>query len=200
LPLLYEEINLKINIVFASRDISRASLFLETLGRNGYSVITAQKAKEVMSLLTHRACDMLLLGQNLLDEDGLSFLKGLRARNKILPVAVLLESPDTILEHVPAGFFQQSEGSGIHSSRPGASPKITFKLAFFQLGADECLGYNQDIHESMARIRAVLRRTSTQQPDALVKMGEIELNLSSYTLRISGKNVLIKKPCFNSFR
>ena len=86
---------MKINVIFASRDFSRASLILEMLSRQGYSVLTAHKAREVMGLLSEKSFDLLIMGQNLADEEGLSFLKNLRAKNKTLPVIALLESPDT---------------------------------------------------------------------------------------------------------
>lgn len=181
---------MRINVIFASRDLSRASLFLETLGRNGYSVVTSQKSKEVLGMLAQRSCDLLILGQHLSDEDGLAFLKNLRSRNKNMPVVAVLEAPDTALDHLPPGMSPDAM-PGQSGSRTGGhnAGRTTLKLAFFQLGADECLSYSQDIHESMARIRAVLRRTVSNQADEIIKTGEIELNLSGYTLKISGKPV-----------
>lgn len=170
---------MRTNVIFASRDLSRASLFMEMLERNGYSIIAAQKSKEIFGLLAQKSCDLLILGQHLSDEEGLSFLKTLRSRNKTLPVAALLDSPDTMLSRMPRGMSPETTAAG----------KMTLKLAFFQMGADECLSFNQDIHESLARIRAVLRRTVANQADEIIKMSEVELNLSSYTLKINGKQV-----------
>lgn len=170
---------MRTNVIFASRDLSRASLFMEMLERNGYSIVAAQKSKEILGLLAQKSCDLLILGQHLADEEGLSFLKTLRSRNKTLPVAALLESPDTMLSRMPPGM----------SHEKASASKMTLKLAFFQMGADECLSFNQDIHESLARIRAVLRRTVANQADEIIKMSEVELNLSSYTLKINGKQV-----------
>jgi two-component system alkaline phosphatase synthesis response regulator PhoP len=64
-------------------------------------------------------------------------------------------------------------------------------LAFFQAGADECLSLNWDVAECLARIKAVLRRMQTTPQEELIKMGEIELNLTSYTLHISGRKVAL---------
>ncbi|MFH1620337.1 MAG: response regulator transcription factor [bacterium] len=182
---------MRTNVIFASRDLSRASLFLEMLGRNGYSVVTTQKAKEALGFLAQRSCDLLVLSQHLADEDGLVFLKNLRNRNKSVPVIAILESPDTVLEHMPPGLSFETFFPGQPAPRSGgsSSARITIKLAFFQLGADECLSYSQDLHESLARIRAVLRRVAPTLPDEVMKMGELSLNLSSYTLKISGSNI-----------
>jgi two-component system alkaline phosphatase synthesis response regulator PhoP len=183
----------KINVIFAAKDFSRASLVLEMLARQGYSVLTAHKAREVMGLLSEKSFDLLIVGQNLADEEGLSFLKNLRAKNKTLPVIALLESPDTYLDHMPSGLT--AEAFHLHGS--SGAPKITYKLAFFQLGADECLSYSQDLHESMARVRAVVRRTAAVQPEELIKMNEIELNMSSYTVKIANKEITVTAKEFD---
>ncbi len=184
---------MKINVIFAAKDFSRASLVLEMLARQGYSVLTAHKAREVMGLLSEKSFDLLIVGQNLADEEGLSFLKNLRAKNKTLPVIALLESPDTYLDHMPSGLT--AEAFHLHGS--SGAPKITYKLAFFQLGADECLSYSQDLHESMARVRAVVRRTAAVQPEELIKMNEIELNMSSYTVKIANKEITVTAKEFD---
>jgi DNA-binding response OmpR family regulator len=69
--------------------------------------------------------------------------------------------------------------------------KTSLRLAFFQAGADECLMLNQDVAECLARIKAVLRRTTANSTEELIKTGPIELNLTSYTLHVSGKAVLL---------
>jgi two-component system alkaline phosphatase synthesis response regulator PhoP len=48
---------------------------------------------------------------------------------------------------------------------------------------------NWDTAECLARIKAVLRRTQSSAPEEIIKMGEIELNLTSYTLHVNGKRV-----------
>ncbi|MEW6042056.1 MAG: response regulator transcription factor [Elusimicrobiota bacterium] len=190
---------MKINIIFASKDFSRASLLLEMLSRQGYSIVTTHRSREVMGLLSQRTFDLVMMGQNLSDEEGLIFLKNLRAKNKTIPVVVILESPDTYLDHMPSGLGHESL-SVRQASLPGSlqvSNKTTYKLAFFQLGADECLSYNQDLHESLARIRAVVRRTVTSQPDEIIKMNEIELNMSSYTVKVGGREVTVTAKEFD---
>jgi len=188
----------KINIIFASKDLSRASLILEMLSRQGYCVVTANRSREVMGMLAEKTFDLVIVGQNLADEEGLSFLRNLRAKNKNIPVIAILESPDTYLDHMPSGLNLETlspRSSASGSAHP--APKISYKLAFFQLGADECLSYSQDLHESVARIRAVMRRTVSIQPDEVMKLNEIELNMSSYTVCIGGKEIKITAKEFD---
>jgi len=185
----------KINIIFASKDLSRASLMLEMLSRQGYSVATAHRSREVMGMLAEKSFDMVMVGQNLADEEGLTFLKNLRAKNKNIPVIAVLESPDACLDHMPSGLT--AETLMPHGPSGREAPKISYKLAFFQLGADECLSYSQDLHESVARVRAVVRRTVSVQPDEVLKLNEIELNMSSYTVRIAGKEIRVTAKEFD---
>ena len=56
---------MKINIIFASKDLSRASLILEMLSRQGYAVATAHRSREVMGMLAEKSFDMVMVGQNL---------------------------------------------------------------------------------------------------------------------------------------
>ncbi len=69
--------------------------------------------------------------------------------------------------------------------------RTSLRLVFFQAGADECLSLNWDVAECLARIKAVLRRTRQAGAEELIKMGAIELNLTSYTLHINGKRVAL---------
>ncbi len=72
-----------------------------------------------------------------------------------------------------------------------APDRTSLRLVFFQAGADECLSLNWDVAECLARIKAVLRRTRQAGAEELIKMGAIELNLTSYTLHINGKRVAL---------
>ena len=168
---------------------------LEMLSRQGYAVATAHRSREVMGMLSEKSFDLVMIGQNLSDEEGLAFLKNLRAKNKNIPVIAVLESPDTILDNMPSGITIQTLMP--HGPAGRDAPKISYKLAFFQLGADEVLAYNQDLHESVARIRAVIRRTASVQPEEVLKLNEVELNMSSYTVCIGGKEITVTAKEFD---
>ena len=202
---------MRINVVFASRDPNRAGVILEALGAGGMSVTVAQKAKEVMGLLGNRGCDLLLIGQKLMDEDGLNLVKTLRSRgpSRQMPIVAIVEngdapafpdkSPSTLTlfsrntAETMKRFGPDASRSAGQSSAPGAraGDRVSLRLAFFQAGADECLSLNWDVAECLARIKAVLRRTQVNPAEEVLKMGEIELNLTSYTLHVRGKKVAL---------
>lgn len=183
---------MRVNVVYASRDPNRAGVILEALGANNMSVTIAQKAKEVMGLLAHRGCDLILVGQKLIDEDGVALVKTLRSRGptRNLPIVALVEHGEVQANAeraraAYAGFYRPKEAS----PQAHAKEKVSQRLAFFQAGADECMALNWDVAEMVARIKAVLRRTQVNASEEIIKMGEIELNLTSYTLHVGGKKV-----------
>jgi DNA-binding response OmpR family regulator len=194
---------MRINILCAARDPNRAGVLLETISRNGFVLTVVQRAREVHSLLAQRGCDLLLVGQSLADEDGLNLVKLLRSRGQTrqLPIVALVDSAPppqqasdpVIVRRVPA--FGSLPGgrmpSGFQSSSMGATgaAKTSARLAFFQAGADECLSLDQDVAECLARIKAVLTRVMVKPQEEIIRMGPIELNLTSYTLKVAGKNV-----------
>jgi DNA-binding response OmpR family regulator len=200
---------MRINVVYASRDPNRAGVILEALTNGGMSVTVAQRAKEVMGLLSNRGCDLLLVGQRLMDEEGLNIVKNLRSRgpSRQLPIVALVEHGDApaFPEKQKSAYalfgqktvetmkrFEPNGKSGSGSAAPAgafASDKVSLRLAFFQAGADECLSLAWDVAECIARIKAVMRRTQTNVNEEILKMGEIELNLTSYTLHVAGKKV-----------
>ncbi|MBI5631048.1 MAG: response regulator transcription factor [Elusimicrobia bacterium] len=201
---------MRINVVYASREPNRAGAILEALSGSGMSVTTAQKAKEVLGLLAHRGCDLLLVGQKLADDEGVSLVKTLRAKaqTKQLPIVALVEhaeapaGPDKPRNTAYALFSQKTAetmkrlesnsahpGAGVVAPGAFARDRVSLRLAFFQAGADECLSLNWDMAECIARIKAVLRRTQVSSSEEVIQMGEIELNLTSYTLHVAGKKV-----------
>ncbi|MBI4422935.1 MAG: response regulator transcription factor [Elusimicrobia bacterium] len=187
---------MRINIVYAARDPNRAGSLMEAVARSGFMVATAQRSKEVMGLLGQRSCDVLIVGAQLSDEEGLGLVKSLRSKGptRQLPIIALLEH-DANAAPPPIGGFATATGQirRDHSSPPpGPAPaagRVSLRLAFFQAGADECLMLNQDVAESIARIKAVLRRTMTNPAEEVIKTGPVELNLTSYTLHVNGKEV-----------
>src|SRR4051812_5407230 len=106
------------------------------------AVTIAQRAKEVNGLLSHRGCDLLLVGQKLVDEDGVEFVKSLRAKGpgKQLPIVALVEHAEQ-----PAGggspskhayaLFGRGTPAAPSSAASSSKDRVSLRLAFFQAGA-----------------------------------------------------------------
>ncbi|MBI4249352.1 MAG: response regulator transcription factor [Elusimicrobia bacterium] len=164
---------MRINLIYAAKAHDRAFVLLDALRRNKFIVTFAKRGKEVLGLLSQRSCDVLFLGQELTDEDSIEFLRDLRNRpiGRQIPVIAFLESPEAPI----------SDNHGPHP--------MSQRLAFFQGGADECLTPDQDITECVARVKAVLRRTQVVPQDEVIAIAEINLNLTSYTVRVGARAV-----------
>ncbi|MEF3280376.1 MAG: response regulator transcription factor [Elusimicrobiota bacterium] len=190
---------IKINILFAAKDFVKSSLLIEMLKRQGYSVITSTKSRDVLSILEERKIDIMILSHELADISGLKFLKQLRSSSyKEIPVVAIVDSPNLLLDVIPKDLSSDLVLSfGSAPKGKSESPSITYKLAFFQLGADECLSYDQDLHESVARIKAVIRRIGPKETEEVIKSNEIELNMSSYTVKIAGKEIKVTAKEFD---
>jgi len=189
---------MRVNVVYASREPNRAAVILEAMAASGLSVTVAQKSKELLGLLANRSCELLLIGQRLVDEDGVAMVKTLRSRGptKQLPIIALVEhadapaaAPAAVVRSAYASYFSKSQPSP--AIAPPGSRGTSLRLEFFQAGADECLSQNWDAAECVARVKAVLRRTQINASEEIIKMGPIELNLTSYTLHVSGKRVAL---------
>lgn len=190
---------IKINILFGAKDFIKTSLLLEMIKRNGYNIITSTNSREFLSILESRNIDLLMISQSLEDINGLMLLKNIRnSKYKDIPVIAIVESPTTLLDSIPKELASDlifSYGS-TPKSKQDSNP-ITYKLAFFQLGADECLFYDQDLHESLARIKAVIRRITPKQSQEVIKVNEIELDMSSYTVKVAGKEIKVTAKEFD---
>lgn len=190
---------IKINILFGSKEFVKSSLLIEMIKRNGYNLLTTTSSREFFSLLENRNIDLVMIGQELEDVNGLILLKNIRnSQHKNIPVIAIVDSADSRVDPIPKELTSDlifSYGSTPKSRQE--NPPITYKLAFFQLGADECLFYDQDLHESIARIKAVIRRVIPQQIHEVIKVNEIELDLASYTVKVGGKEIKVTAKEFD---
>jgi DNA-binding response OmpR family regulator len=59
------------------------------------------------------------------------------------------------------------------------------------------LSYEQDLHESVARIKAVIRRVKPKESEEVIKVNEIELDLASYTVKVGGKEIKVTAKEFD---
>jgi DNA-binding response OmpR family regulator len=63
------------------------------------------------------------------------------------------------------------------------------KIIGLELGADDYITKPFSIRELLARIKAIVRRTSTNISDSIIKIGRLEINFSSFTAFDDGTDV-----------
>jgi two-component system, OmpR family, KDP operon response regulator KdpE len=131
---------------------------LRTLALNltsrGYDVTTAASATLALAQIRRMPPDLLLLDLGLPDLDGLDVIRDLHDYGPDLPIIVL------------------SARSGSHD-----------KVAALDLGAVDYVTKPFDMDELIARLRAVLRRTTLEANGLHIPVGAIDVDLDTHTVR-----------------
>jgi two-component system OmpR family response regulator len=130
----------------------------QSLSESGFSVDTAGDGEEGLAKALHTDYDAILLDLMLPRMHGGKVLQELR-KAKVTPVLVLT-----------------------------ARDAPTDKIANLNLGADDYLTKPFDLDELIARVRALIRR-STNHPSPVVRAGDIELDTSARVVRKAGQHV-----------
>lgn len=130
------------------------------LHNEGYEIIEAKDGIEALQLLENYPIDLMLLDVMMPHKDGFQVLRDIRMNRKKLPVIMLTAKSEEI-----------------------------DMLLGLEMGADDYMTKPFSMRELAARIRAVLRRSSsddeTEEQDKVLTRGDIEINLSTYEVRVN---------------
>ncbi|MEP7382726.1 MAG: response regulator transcription factor, partial [Gemmatimonadota bacterium] len=118
-----------------------------TLTDNGYRVITAMDGETGLKLALDEQPALIILDIGLPKRSGLSVAQELRARAFTAPV-LMLTARDT----------------------------VTDKVKGFEAGADDYLAKPFDYDELLARVRALLRRSTMLNEETLLRVGDLAIN------------------------
>jgi two-component system KDP operon response regulator KdpE len=121
------------------------------LTARGYEVTEAQTGTRALAAAADGAHDIIVLDLGLPDMSGLDVIRAVR---------VYAGTPIIVL-----------------SARTGSSDKV----AALDLGADDYVTKPFNMEELLARLRAATRRASTSEPNPVVRVGEIEIDLNAKT-------------------
>lgn len=159
------------NILVVDDETDLTEILKFNLETEGYNVTTAASAEEALTL-NIASYNLLLLDVMMGGMSGFAMARKLK------------EDPETA--HVPIIFL---------TARDTENDTVTG----FNLGADDYISKPFSIREVMVRVRAVLRRTTTDstadEPHVLSYQG-IELNLDKKTVNIDGQDVPFTKTEF----
>ncbi len=148
-----------IYIVEDDQNIQEIELF--ALKNSGYQVAGFETAKAFYSALDERLPELILLDIMLPDEDGLSILKRLRQRTDTQRIPVIL---------VTAKSSEIDKVKGLDG------------------GADDYLAKPFGVMELIARVKALLRRSGTQEGN-LITCGIVTLDSEKRVVSVNGKPV-----------
>lgn len=138
----------------------------EILEINGYNVETAFDGEEAIDYVTYSEYDAIILDIMLPKIDGYKVCQILRQKGIKTPV-LMLTAKDTLQD----------------------------KVKGLDIGADDYLVKPFEIEELLARIRALIRRASTEKSD-IIKIGDITVDLSKREIVRNGKKLMITPKLF----
>jgi len=139
-----------VRLLVIEDDRALASALRDGLSDQGFAVDVGQRVADARAALGLATYDGIVLDLGLPDEDGLPFLRELRARNVPTPVLVLTARGD-----------------------------VTDRVTGLNAGADDYVQKPFAFPELVARLRALLRRGAQVLPP-VVRVGDLELDAGRF--------------------
>ena len=129
------------------------------LAKDGYSVVWARTGEDALVELGRHPVRLVLLDIGLPGKDGFDVCREIRARSRV-PIMML-----TARDEEPD------------------------KVVGFELGADDYVTKPFSPRELVARMKAVLRRSESQQQGDIVELGDVVLDRESRDVTVAGRLV-----------
>jgi two-component system, OmpR family, copper resistance phosphate regulon response regulator CusR len=140
-------------------DDRKIALFIKKgLTEQSYSVDIAEDGEEGERLAEDNSYDVILIDIMIPRKSGFSLCKCIRAFSPTVPIMMLTALDST-----------------------------EDKVRGFDAGADDYLVKPFEFRELLARIRALLRRRASQDCQSTLRFADLEMDLSTHTVRRSGK-------------
>ena len=155
-----------IKILVAEDDMNIRMGLVDTLESEKYRVTEAKDGKEAVQLFKNNSFDLVLLDIMMPEKSGYDVCRDIRAIDKDICIIMLTAKGDEI-----------------------------DKVVGLQLGADDYITKPFGIHELLARITAVLRRSKRQIPakegsdNAKFMFGKFEVNSKTFKLSGQGRTI-----------
>ena len=159
-----------IYIVEDDRNIQEIELF--ALKNSGYQAVGFETAKEFYKALSSRLPELILLDIMLPDEDGMSILKRLRSRADTQKIPVIL---------VTAKATELDKVKGLDG------------------GADDYIAKPFGVMEMIARVKALLRRSSGLE-ESVLTCGDVTLDSEKHMVYAAGRPVELTYKEFELLR
>ena len=138
------------------------------LEKNGYEVLRAETGEKGLAILKTMQVDLVLLDYMLPGMDGIEVLKSLRADKNLSAMPVIMLT---------------AKGEEID------------KVLGLEMGADDYISKPFGIRELLARVKALLRRSSLEkiesEPEDKITAGDLIINNTSREVYMEGKPVFL---------
>jgi two-component system, OmpR family, alkaline phosphatase synthesis response regulator PhoP len=144
------------------------------LERAGYAVLAAYDGDDAMRIIRRERPDLIVLDLMLPGRDGLEVTRWLRADQALAATPVLMLT---------------------------ARIEDTDKILGLELGADDYLPKPFNPREVVARVRAILRRTTTT-PNAprVLQIGGVRVDVDQHTVSLAGRSIETTRTEFELLR
>jgi DNA-binding response OmpR family regulator len=137
------------------------------LGREGYQVESASSGRDALARFGSFNPDLIVLDIMLPDMDGLEVCRQIRAKSRV-PILML-----------------------------SARREDVDRIVGLELGADDYLTKPFNPHELIARVKAVLRRSSAEPPQPqVITMGGLSIDLPRHDVTVNGQPVSLRAKEF----
>jgi two-component system KDP operon response regulator KdpE len=149
-------------ILVAEDEVPLRDFVARNLRARGFGVLEATNGLEALALWSAESCHLLILDVMMPRMDGLEVTRRVRARST-MPIIVLT-----------------------------ALDEEADKVAAFDLGVDDYLTKPFGVGELLARVQAVLRRSTWNEPTPAARVrrfGEVEIDLESRYVAVAGREV-----------
>ena len=157
-------------ILIADDDTELCDLLREYLGQEGFGVRLAHDGEQALLESRRPGLDVMVLDIMMPRMNGIDVLRNLRKESE-LPVIMLTARGDDL-----------------------------DRIIGLELGADDYLAKPANPRELLARIRAILRRSSSQSTVATLEIGDLILNQSGRELQKDGQVVELTSTEFSIIR
>ena len=144
-------------ILLIDDDRKLGEMVSDYLTQNGYSVTVSQTGTQGLECHESQSFDAVILDLMLPDIDGLEICRKIRLRDNT-PVLMLTAKGDPM-----------------------------DRVIGLELGADDYLPKPFEPRELLARLRAILRRGRTDNPNAISRFGRLEVDREALEIRLDGK-------------
>jgi len=159
---------LSASVLVVEDDRSVRDAVTRVLTFEGYDVTAVKDGGEALESVTERPPDLVIMDVMMPNVDGLTATKMLRSKHATLPILLLT-----------------------------ARHEVTDRVAGLDAGADDYLVKPFALDELLARVRALLRRTSVSGTDAALRIDDLELDPMSRQATRAGKALELTKTEFD---
>ncbi|MGL4605671.1 MAG: response regulator [Iodobacter sp.] len=145
------------HLLLIDDDQRLTAMLAEYLRQQGFSVDIADNGRDGLAALASRSFDALILDLMLPDADGLDLCRQIRQTHP-LPILMLTARGD-----------------------------VTDRIVGLELGADDYLAKPFDARELLARLRAILRRQTPDEPNTLLTFSDIAIDPDARSVSVAGQ-------------